>query len=121
MDELIELLTAKVGIDRAVAAKTIGIILNFLLNEGPRDKVQELIAATPGADAAVADAESGGGIGGLMGGGLMALGGKLMALGLGMGEIQSVARELLTYGRGKIGAEKMDAIIAETPGLSQFA
>lgn len=121
MDELIELLTVKVGIDRAVAAKTIGIILHFLLNEGPRDKVQELVDATPGAAAAVAEADSAGGIGGLMGGGLMALGGKLMGLGLGMGEIQSVSRELLNFGRTKIGTEKMDAIVAETPGLSQFA
>ena len=120
MDELIDLLTVKVGIDRAVAAKTIGIILGFLLNEGPRDKVQELIDATPGASAAVAEAEGGGGIGGLMGGGLMALGGKLMALGLGMGEIQSVARELFKFGREKIGADKMGEIVAETPGLSQF-
>ena len=38
-----------------------------------------------------------------------------------MGEIQSVSRELLNFGREKIGAEKMDAIVAETPGLSQFA
>ena len=38
MDELIELLTAKVGIDRAVAEKTIGIILHFLRNEGPPTK-----------------------------------------------------------------------------------
>lgn len=121
MDELIDVLTAKVGIDRAVAEKTIGIILNFLRNEGPADKVQALIDSIPGGSAAVADSESSGGIGGLMGGGLMALGGKLMALGLGMGEIQSVARELFKFGREKIGTDKMGEIVAETPGLSQFA
>jgi hypothetical protein len=120
MDELIDVLTAKVGIDRAVAEKTIGIILNFLRNEGPTDKVQTLIDSIPGASAAVAENESSGGMGGLMGGGLMALGGKLMALGLGMGDIQSVARELFKFGREKIGADKMGEIVAETPGLSQF-
>ena len=36
---------------------------------------------------------------GLLGGGLMALGSKLMGLGLSMGDIQSVARELFKYGR----------------------
>ena len=56
-----------------------------------------------------------------MGGGLMALGTKLMALGLGMNEIQSVARELFRFGRDKIGADQMGEIISGTPGLSQFA
>ena len=43
MDELIARLAAKAGIDDAVAEKTIGIILGFLRNEGPSDKVQALI------------------------------------------------------------------------------
>lgn len=121
MDELIDLLTAKVGIDKAVAEKTVGIILGFLRNEGPTDDVSALIDAIPGGGDAVADADGGGGFGGLMGGGLMALGSKLMGLGLGMGEIQSVARELFKYGRDKIGADRMTNIITQTPGLSQFA
>ena len=121
MNELIDLLATKVGIDKAVAGKTIGIILGFLHNEGPSDDVSALIAAIPGGDHALADADGGGGFGGLMGGGLMALGTKLMGLGLGMGEIESVARELFKYGRDRIGADKMGNIIAQTPGLSQFA
>ena len=56
-----------------------------------------------------------------MGGGLMALGTKLMALGLGMSQIQNVAREIFSFGREKIGAQQMGAIITGTPGLSQFA
>src|SRR5882757_6065948 len=120
MDELIEQLTAKAGIDRAVAGKTIGIILGFLRNEGPADKVQALIDKIPGAEAAI-EAPSSGGLVGLMGGGLMVLGSKLMGLGLGMGEIQSVARELFKFGRDKIGADQMGEIIAGTPGLSKFA
>lgn len=121
MDELIEQLAVKVGIDKAVAEKTVGIILGFLRNEGPADKVQALIDKIPGAEAAIAASNSGGGLSGLLGGGLMALGGKLMGLGLGMGEIQSIARELFKFGREKIGADEMGEIIAGTPGLSQFA
>ena len=126
MDELIEQLSAKIGIDKAIAEKTIGIILDFLRTEGPADKVQALIDKIPGAEAAV-EANGGsrgglaGGLGSLLGGGLMALGGKLMGLGLGMGEIQGVARELFKFGRERIGADKIDEIIAGTPGLSQFA
>ena len=56
-----------------------------------------------------------------MGGGLMAVGTRLMGLGLGMSEIQNIARELFRYGRDKIGADQMGKIIAGTPGLSQFA
>ena len=56
-----------------------------------------------------------------MGGGLMAVGTRLMGLGLDVSEIQSIARELFRFGRDKIGAEHMSEIISGTPGLSQFA
>ena len=121
MDELIGRLAVKAGIDEAVAEKTIGIILNFLRNEGPSDKVQALIDQIPGAEAVIAASTKGSRLSRLMGGGLMALGTKLMALGLGMSQIQDIARELFRFGRDKIGADQMGEIIAGTPGLSQFA
>ena len=121
MDELAGRLASKAGIDSAVAEKTLGIILNFLRNEGPSDKVQILIDQIPGAEAAIAASNTNGGFARLMGGGLMAVGTSLMSLGLGMGEIQSIARELFRFGRDKIGADRMSEIIAGTPGLSQFA
>jgi hypothetical protein len=121
MDELVGQLTSKASIDSAVAEKTIGIILSFLRNEGPSDKVQALIDEIPGAEAAIEASGNGGGFARLMGGGLMAVGTRLMGLGLGMGEIQSIARELFKFGRDKIGADRMGEIIAGTPGLSQLA
>ena len=121
MDELVEQLAAKAGIDRAVAEKSIGIILGFLRKEGPSDKVQVLIDRIPGAERAVEASDSSSGLSGLMGGGLMALGSRLMGLGLGIGEIQNVARELFKFGRDRIGADQMGEIISGTPGLSQFA
>src|SRR5437868_15010260 len=121
MDELIGRLAVRAGIDDAVAEKTIGIILGFLRNEGHSDKVQALIDQIPGAEAAIAASCNGGSLGNLMCGGLMALGTKLMGLGFCIGEIQNVARDLLTFGRDKIGADRMGEIIAGTPGLSQFA
>jgi hypothetical protein len=120
MDELIARLATKAGIDSAVAEKTIGIVLSFLRSEGPSDKVQALIDQIPGAEAAIA-ASNNGGLAKLMGGGLIVVGTKLMGLGLGMSEIQNVARELFRFGRDKIGADQMGDIIAGTPGLSQFA
>ena len=121
MDELIGRLAVKAGLDDAVAEKTVGIVLGYLRNEGPSDKVQALIDKIPGAEAAISASSSSSGLTGLMGGGLMALGTRLMGLGLGVSQIQSVAGELLKFGRDKIGADQMGEIIAGTPGLSQFA
>src|SRR3982074_2727420 len=121
MDELIGRLAVKAGIDDAVAEKTIGIILGFLRNEGPSDKVQALIDTIPGAEAAIAASSNGGGLGELMGGGLMALGTKLMGVGVGMSGVKNIPRELFRFGRDKIGADQMGEIIAGTPGLNQFA
>ena len=121
MDELIGRLARNAGIDSAVAEKTIGIILNFLRSEGPSEKVQALIDQIPGAEAVIAASNNNRGLARLMGGGLMAVGSRLMGMGLDVSEIQGIARELFKFGRDKIGAEHMSEIISGTPGLSQFA
>jgi hypothetical protein len=121
MNELIDELAAKAGIDDAVAEHTIGIMLDYLRSEGPPETVQTLIDRMPDAAAAIAAARDGNGLSGLMGGGLMAVGTRLTGLGLAMTDIQNIARELLVFGRDKIGADGMDAIVAGTPGLSHFA
>ncbi|MGC2592520.1 MAG: DUF2267 domain-containing protein, partial [Xanthobacteraceae bacterium] len=89
MDELIARLVADVGIDRATAETAVGIILDFLVKEGPPDKVQPLLAKLPGADALIqkATGEGGGGLGGAMGG-VMGTGMRLMSVGLSMGQVQ---------------------------------
>lgn len=51
MDELIERLVATTGVERPVAQKAVGIILDFSVKQGPTDKVQDLIAQMPAADA----------------------------------------------------------------------
>lgn len=121
MNELVDELAAKAGMDDAVAEKTLGIMLDYLRSEGPPETVQLLIDRLPGAEAAIAAARDGNGLSRLMGGGLMAAGTRLMGLGLAMTDIQKIARELFAFGRDKIGAERMGAIIAGTPGLRHFA
>ena len=117
MDELFEQ-AMRAGSHRSAAEKTIGIILGFLRVDGPSDKVQASIDKIPGAEAATA---ANGGLSRLMGDGLIAVGTKLMDLGLGMVDIQNIARELSSFGKDKIGADQMGEIIAGTPGFSQFA
>jgi hypothetical protein len=118
MDELVGRLVAELGIDPKVAEQAVGIILAFLIKEAPADKVKPLIDAIPGAQEAAAAAPSGGlfGMGGIMG-----VGTQLMGLGLGMGEVQDVARTLLGYAREKAGEDAVGELVGAIPGLSQFA
>jgi hypothetical protein len=117
MDELVGRLVANVGIDRALAEKSVGIILAFLLKEGPADKVQSLIDQMPGAAAAVQTASSEGDFGM---GGVMGVGTKLMAAGLGMGQMQAVTKEIIAYAREKAGEDTVGEIVGSIPGLGQF-
>jgi hypothetical protein len=124
MDELVGRIVANVGVDRAVAEKAVGIILDFLDKEAPADKVKPLLDRLPGAYEAVAAARSengSGGIGGMFGmGGIMGVGSRLMAAGLGMGEIQGVTREVISYAREKAGEDALSDILDAIPGLGQF-
>jgi hypothetical protein len=117
MDELVGRLVANVSIDKTVAEKSVGIILAFLLKEGPSDKVQALIDQMPGADAAVQAAASEGGFGM---GGVMGVGTKLMAVGLSMSQMQGVTREIIGYAREKAGEDTVGEIVGSIPGLAQF-
>ncbi len=80
MDELIARLVANVGVDKVAAEKSVGIILDFLVKEGPPDKVQTLIDKMPGAQALLqAQQANDAGGGGFSMGGLMGAGTKMMA------------------------------------------
>jgi hypothetical protein len=116
MDELIGRLVAETGIDRAAAEKAVGIILDFLVKEGPPDQVQPLLAKLPGAQALIDKADDGSGsMGGVMGAGM-----RIMAAGLSLGQVQSVARTVLSYTREKAGEDTVGKIAAAIPGLAQF-
>ncbi|HWL04811.1 MAG TPA: DUF2267 domain-containing protein [Xanthobacteraceae bacterium] len=121
MDELIQRIVAAVGVEPAVAEKAIGIIFDFLMKDGPSDKVQGLVDAIPGAAAALEKARADAGGGGMFNlGGVMGAGSRLMGLGLGMGDVQGVTREVMGFAREKAGEDKVAEIVAAVPGLSQF-
>jgi hypothetical protein len=124
MDELIARLTDAVGVDAETARKAVSIILGFLREQGPTEKVDELIGKIGGAGAAIEETSSGGGFAGglvgMMGGGAMVVLGKLQAAGLGMGEIQGVTKETVAFAREKGGEDLVDEIIGSIPGLGQF-
>jgi hypothetical protein len=117
MDELIARLVTDVGVDRSAAERAVGIILDFLVKEGPADKVQPLMAKLPGAEAlrAKTGSESSGLMSGVMGAGM-----RMMSAGLTMGEVQDVARAVLAYAREKAGDKAISEVGAAIPGLAQF-
>jgi len=120
MDELIGRLVANVGVDRTAAATAVAIILQFLVQEGPKDKVQHLVDRLPGAAEAIQSAPQDSGGGGMFGGGVMAAGTRMMAAGLSMGQVQAVTRETISYAREKIGEDAVGEIVGAIPGLGQF-
>ena len=126
MEELIDRVSGAAGIEPEVARKAIALILNFLQKEGPPEQVGKVLDAVPGAREAAAGAateESGSGfLGGLMGGGggLMGLAGKLGGIGLDMGEMQTVGREVFGFARERVGEDTLGEISGAIPGLHQF-
>jgi len=126
MEELIARVSQASGLDPDKTQQAIVAILGFLRTECPSAEVDQLLAAIPGAAAALPPDEDNdqGGAGGLLGmmggGGLMGLAGKLSALGLSMGDMQSVGRELFAFGREQAGEETIGQIAGAVPGLSQF-
>jgi hypothetical protein len=123
MEELIGRLVSNVGISEEQASQAIEVILNFLKQSGPADKVNELLGKMPGATDLVGTAEEGGG--GLLGGmggmmGAMGAMGQLTSAGLGMGEVQGVTKEVVGYAKEHAGAELVDEIVSSIPGISQF-
>jgi hypothetical protein len=120
MDELIGRLVANVGVDQAAAEKAVGIILQFLVKEGPADKVQSLLDKLPGAQAVLQAAPPDDSSGGMFGGGVLAAGTRMMAVGLSMGQVQAVTRETIAYAREKAGEDAVGEIVGAVPGLAQF-
>ena len=121
MDELIARLVDHVGIDKVTAEKSVGVILDFLVKEGPADKVQPLIDKLPGAQALIEAqqaSDTGGGMFAM--GGLMAAGTKLMGAGLSMSQVQAVTKEVIAYTREKAGEDAIGEVVGAIPGLSQF-
>ncbi len=133
MEELVQRIAAATGLDPQIIEQAVGIILNFVKKHAPEGPMGDLLNSIPGS-AEAADAQAGGGGGGLMGaiggllgglggsaggaGGLMALAGQLQAKGLDMNQMKSVGQEIFHYGEEQIGPDKAREIFKNIPGLS---
>jgi hypothetical protein len=117
MEDLVVRIAAEAGVDPEIAERAVGMVLAFLQNEGPQTDVAALFAAIPGATEAAA-AGAGGEVSGASG--LMGLASRLTSLGLGMGQMQTIGRQVFAYAREKAGDEAVGQVVAAIPGLGQF-
>lgn len=127
MEELAARIMTAAGLNEETARTAIGIILRFLAKDGPQDLVPQIIAALPGAEAIMAEGQQQAGglfgsIAGMMGGtmGAMATLNELSNAGLDLGQVKTVAREIVGFAREQAGEEVVNAAIARIPGLNQL-
>ena len=116
MSDLFNRIAATAEISESDARSAVGHILTYMKAESDDPAVGSMIDGTPGAaDALVAVGDDS-----YSGGGIMALGAKLMGLGLDMGQIRQVAEELVADAKRNAGSETVDQAIASVPALAQF-
>ncbi|KAA0972718.1 DUF2267 domain-containing protein [Aureimonas fodinaquatilis] len=115
MDEYFTRIGATADVPAEMARKAIGYILAYMQAESQDGSIAAMIAATPAAAEALGDADGYDGEGGIM-----ALGSRLMGLGLDMGQIRDMAEEFISAARASAGDEVVDRAIASVPALAQF-
>jgi hypothetical protein len=134
MDNLIARVADAAGLTPDVARQATALVADFIQREAPQEAVDKLMEKAPELKSIIAShPDSGGegmsrGVKGFMGiaagamggGGLMALGGQLMGLGLDMGQIQTIGKEIFAYAREVAGDDVVGEIAGAIPGLSQF-
>jgi predicted lipid-binding transport protein (Tim44 family) len=143
MQDLVEELASKVGIEPALAEKATAAIVDFVSRTASPELVETLkshlpsfddLAARGAADAASGAEEAagglfGGGLGGLIGGlfggegplgEAMALVGRLGRDGIDLGQIRAIAGGLVDHLRTNGGNELVDRFLAEIPGAGHL-
>ena len=134
MQEIIDEIADKAGIERPKAETVVGLILGFIKREAPQGAVTKVFAAFPEADAlvtrAAAQPKSGGGLGGLVGGIGSALGGaagdaamlvsQLLAVGVTLQQAQTAGQVLFQAVREEAGPKVVSDILKNLPALSKL-
>jgi hypothetical protein len=125
MDELIDLIAAKIGLDRETTEKAVGIVLGLVKQSGDPAKVQLMFDAIPGAAELAAKhggKPSGGGLFGALTSlaGPMAAMAKLKAAGLDTAQSKTLGQTLLAYAKEQCGEDVVKDVAKSIPGLSAY-
>ena len=135
MDQFIAMAAQKLGVDKGLVEKAIGIVLGLIKENAPGDDFQSLMAKLPGAEnllSGTGDSPGPGGgllgaatgaLGGVMGGSGAALGGlaQLSEAGLDSGQLGSLFEMFKGYATDTAGSDLTEKVFANIPGLEQLA
>jgi hypothetical protein len=131
MEVLVARLAFALGVDAGTARTAAGHVLGFFVKAFP-EIGKEIVAKTPGAAEAIADAAKKrykrsllgalGGVGSLVGGKaeVVALSAKLTAMGFSADQLQKIARVIFAHAEQAIGRPKLQKMTDTIPKLSQF-
>ena len=136
MQDLIESLTAKLGIDKSIAEKATGTVMSLLKDKLDDTVFGQLLEKLPGASNLLVKAEekpSGGGgmMGSLLGaassaiggkaGGALELAGKLKDTGLDASKFGDFGATVTDYIKGKVGDDLFAKVLGGVPELAKLA
>ncbi len=124
MQALIEQISEVTGLSSEKSTNGTGIVLNLLVTQGGREKVEELFALMPGARELAVKANLGGGLmakmaGGMMGGPLAAIT-RLQAEGISSDQQKQLIASVLAYAKDKGGDKLVRAACSNVPGLGGY-
>lgn len=135
MEEFINSITGKLGIDSATATSAVGSLLGIIKKEGDPGTVNELLAKIPGASALASNppAAGGGGGGGIVGklggmlGGLTGGGGGglgdlagLASSGLSPDKIPDFVKNFIDWVKQKVGPDLVNKVVGSVPALKSI-
>jgi len=125
MDELIQQVVGKFGIDESSAQQAVGMVMSLLKQEGKGDLFGKIAAAVPGAEQAADQApnpEESSGLMGKMAGMLGGNTGKGAALtmalkktGLQTDQLSGFGELVINFLRDKAGSDVVDQIVEQVP------
>lgn len=127
MDEFINSVTGKLGIDSSTAKSATSSLLGLIKKEGDSSAVGELFAKLPGASAMADAGGSAGGLlgkvsgmlGGTLGSGGAALGG-LAKSGLSADKIPDFVQTFIDWAKEKAGPDIVNKVVAAVPALKSI-
>ncbi len=137
MQDLIESLSTKLGIDKSIAEKATGVVMGFMKDKLADNDFGQLLEKLPGASNLIGQAKesSSGGGGGMMGsllgaaasaiggkaGDALALTGKLKDTGLDVGKFGDFGATVTDYIKEKAGDDLFGKVLSGVPELAKLA
>lgn len=113
MTDFIDQIAASTGVERDAVSRTIGIIASFMRSQAPEATVAAVLDKMPEV-AALADQQ------GKIFGGMLGAFNAISGVGIGMGDVQAIARGFRDHAKTIVGEQEVEALLASVPALNQL-